>query len=170
MTEFEAKKIYLRNLSGDYLTPIGYSAKFDMDGDEINISELEADQTYDSTSTRAQSGLAVAEAIDSVDINTEVSELGTSGTIALEDNKVYRITPSGSISLVLPSTLDPSKFHQMLVQVNMTTVQTIDVGTNMFFNHIQPDLSDVGVYNLLFEYDNNDNCWVCGLLSKSQAI
>ena len=43
MTEFEAKKVVLKNIEGDYIAPVAYSAMYDKDGDTIDISSLNTD-------------------------------------------------------------------------------------------------------------------------------
>lgn len=101
-----------------------------------------------------------------------INVLSTSGTIALTDNSINTITPSGNITFTLPTVTDNTVFHQILVQVNMSTVYTIDLGLGQFphyFNGKTPDLSDVGMYNLYFEYDKANQYWVAGELVKSEA-
>lgn len=101
-----------------------------------------------------------------------VNVLSTSGTIALTDNSINTITPSGNITFTLPTVTDNTKFHQILVQVNLSTVYTIDLGlgaTPHYFNSTAPDLSNVGVYNLYYEYDKANQYWVGGALVKGVA-
>lgn len=195
-----------------------------------SIIDLEIDQEYNAESTNAQSGTAVAEAIEDAitelpDVNNglltiqkngttvntftanastdvtcnitvptdtndltnnagfitssaltpyelkdkTVNVLSTSGTIALTDNSINTITPSGNITFTLPTVTDNTVFHQILVQINMSTVYTIDLGlgaTPHYFNNTAPDLSNVGVYNLYYEYDKANQYWVCGEIAK----
>ena len=98
-----------------------------------------------------------------------VNALAASGSITLTDNSVNKVTPTGNITFTLPTVTDTTKFHQILVQVNLSTVVTIGVGTTYYFNKTAPDLSAAGVYDLIFEYDNVNGYWVCGLLSKGSA-
>ena len=98
-----------------------------------------------------------------------VNALAASGSITLTDNSVNKVTPTGNITFTLPTVTDTTKFHQILVQVNLSTVVTIGVGTTYYFNKTAPDLSAAGVYDLIFEYDNVNGYWVCGLLSKGAA-
>lgn len=91
-------------------------------------------------------------------------------TVFLEDNSIHGITISGNTTFVLPTSLTPvSAFHQSLIQINMPTVYTIDLGTSYFFNNTAPDLSQAGTYNLYWEYDNIAGHWVCGCLGKGAA-
>lgn len=102
-------------------------------------------------------------------VPTNLTTLSTSGTISLVNNSVNKITPSGNVTFTLPSVSDNTKFHQILVQVNMSAVKSINVGTTYFFNKTAPDLSKTGVYDLYFEYDSSNSYWVCGLVSKGVA-
>lgn len=169
MAETEAYKTYLKNIDGEYIVPVSYSAKYDMDENVIDISELQPDQDYDATSTKPQSGIAVAQALGNLSDDTDVTELASSGTITLEDGRTYRVTPTGGITFTLPTIADLTRFHRILVQVKLSTVVTIDVGTSHFYNNQEISISEEGLYNLIYEYDNNKNYWVCGLLSKGQA-
>ena len=104
---------------------------------------------------------------DKEDISKSIIDLGTSnGTFTLNDNLIYKITPNGTCIFTLPTNLNSTNFHQILIQINLSTVYTIDVGTSYYFNKTTPDLSESGVYNLIYEYDTNDGYWVCGLLTK----
>ena len=97
-----------------------------------------------------------------------VNTLATSGTIALVDNSVNKITPSAAVTFTLPS-VSSTELHQILVQVNLSTVYTITLGTTYYFNKTAPDLSAAGVYNLIFEYDAANSYWVVGCVSKGAA-
>lgn len=95
-----------------------------------------------------------------------VNVLNTSGTVALTDNSINSITPSGNITFTLPTITDNTVFHEIMVQINLSTVYTIDVGTTNYFNKTAPDLSSAGTYNLYYEYDKATQQWYCGALSK----
>ena len=97
-----------------------------------------------------------------------VNPLSTSGTITLSDNSINKITPSAAVTFSLPSG-NTATFHQILVQVNLSTVYTITLGTNYYFNKKAPDLSAAGKYNLLYEYDSELSAWVVGCVSKGAA-
>ena len=100
-----------------------------------------------------------------------IVELSSSaGTKNLETNSVYSLSaPAGTVTFSLPTPADNTEFNQILVQLSMTTVRTINVGTSYFFNKTAPDLSSAGVYDLVWEYDKANGYWVCGLLSKGIA-
>lgn len=103
------------------------------------------------------------------DVNKTMNTLASSGTITLTDNSVNKITPTGNITFTLPTVTDLTVFHQILVQLNLSTVYTFDLGlgaTPHYFNKTAPDLSNAGVYNLIFEYDNQNDYWVGGVVTK----
>ena len=104
---------------------------------------------------------------DKEDKEKAMTTLATSGTINLVDNSANTLNnPTGTITFSLPSVTDTSKLHQILVQLNMPTVRTINLGTTYFFNKQKPDLKTAGSYTLVYEYDNLLNHWVCGGASK----
>lgn len=168
LTEAQYKAIEIPNANELYLTTDG----------SISYNELTdkptVDQTYDETSTNAVSGVAVADAISGkADIAPEITSLETSGTIELSDNSVNQVTPTGNITFTLPTVTDLTVFHQILVQLNLSTVYTIDMGlgeTPHYFNSTAPDLSSTGVYNLIFEYDNTNGYWVGGAIAKGVIV
>ena len=99
--------------------------------------------------------------------NPTITTLSSSGIVYLSDNSINTIVPTGAITFVLPAISETNLFHQILIQVTLTTVYSINVGTEHFFNGKSPDLSTTGKYNLVFEYDKNNSVWVCGWMRKS---
>lgn len=121
-----------------------------------------------STNTQYPSAKCVYDNITTKqDIAQLINTLSTSGTITLSDNSIYYIAPTGTVTFTLPTVSDNTKFHQILVQINMASAVTIDVGTTYFFNKTAPDLSATGLYNLIYEYDGSN--WVVGCVSKGAA-
>ena len=125
------------------------------------------DQTHSASSTNAQSGTAVASAISGKeDKAPSISSLTTSGTIALNDNTNYLITPTGNITFTLPTVTNTTINHKIEVEINMSsTVYSIDLGLGNnpnYFNKKAPNLSTTGVYNLLFQYSPSKSVWYCG--------
>ena len=96
----------------------------------------------------------------------DINVLSTSGAIALTDNSVNSITPVGNIVFVLPTVTDNTKYHRILVQMNLTSAYSIDVGTDCYFDGIVPDLSKVGIYNIFYEYDRAREEWVARASEK----
>ena len=104
----------------------------------------------------------VADIIASSKQVTYLETLASNGTILLSDNTSYKITPTGSVAFILPTITDLTKLHRIFVQVNLTNVNyLISVGTSYFFNGINPDFSEVGMYDIQYEYDNATGVWVC---------
>ena len=91
----------------------------------------------------------------------------TSGSISLESNKIYRITPTGNITFHLPEVTDDNvnKFNQILVMLNITNSHSFIFGTTYYFDLVKPTFT-TGLYDLIYEYDNNSNQWVCGAIKK----
>lgn len=132
-----------------------------------NVSLNNLDELGEARFDNLQAAINTKEAIAKA-INT----LSTSGTIALTDNSINSITPSAAVTFTLPTVTDNTVFHQILVQVNLSTVYSIDLGlgaTPHYFNKTAPDMSNVGVYNLYFEYDKANQYWVCGCIEKGAA-
>ena len=108
-------------------------------------------------------------------IAQSMTPLSASGTINLSDNTINKIYATGITHLKAPSVSDMTKFHQIFVQLKMTSAQTIylkdSAGTVLtnFFNKTSPDLSTAGTYNIYFEYDNDAGYWVVGTLPKGTA-
>lgn len=116
-----------------------------------------------------------AETRSTLSLYQTVNTLATSGTIALTDNSVNSITPAGAVTFTLPTITggDAGKFHQILVQVNIgsgaTSYLSADderLGTENYFNNIEPVFNAVGIYDIIYEYDNVSGEWCCGSLYK----
>lgn len=131
----------------------------------INVLSQSAFSNVVSTSDDT---LYFVEEIESIP-TTPMNTLSTSGTVTLTDNSVNQITPSAAVTFSLPTVTDATIFHQILVQVNMSTVKTITLGTAYYFNKTAPSMSTVGQYNLIYEYDNANSRWVVGCVAKGTA-
>jgi len=125
------------------------------------------DQTFDGSSTNAQSGVAIEGEL-TTNYQTKNQSVNTlSGTaITLTDNSVNTLTPTGNTTFTLPTVTDTSIFHQILIQLDLSTVYTIDLGATTYFGGTAPDLSQTGNYNLIYEYDNALSAWVVGSVVK----
>ncbi len=157
------------NLNQWKLTVNGLTVWYGMDdaglASRANVSLNNLDSVGEQRFTNIQN------ALDSkANIAQSITSLTASGTIALTDNSINSITPTGAVTFTLPTITDNTVFHQILVQMNLSTVQTIDLGTTYYFNKTAPDLSAVGVYNLIFEYDQSNQYWVVGSIVKGAAV
>jgi len=89
-----------------------------------------------------------------------------SGTFELISNRIHKITCSGNVTFSLPTTVETNYFNQMLVELYMPSVYTINLGTSVYFNSTTPSMSSIGYYTLIYEYDNIRQNWVVGVLKK----
>lgn len=149
---------YLQGLITTYVAQIEDKADADTVLSQIN--------TLNSSLNTVQSNLT--ESIEDLSdvTNPVIKTLAGSGTIALDDNSINVITPTGAVTFGLPTISDNTKFHQILVQVKLSTVYSINVGTTYYFNKKAPDMSATGYYNLIYEYDKQYAHWVCGCMKK----
>ena len=60
---------------------------------------------------------------------------------------------------MLPSAVSTIISNKILVQLNLSAVYTIDLGTSHYFGSA-PDLSVTGIYDLVYEYNNIGSYWV----------
>ena len=97
-----------------------------------------------------------------------ITVLPTSGTINLEDNSVNTIMVSGNVNFVLPEISDNTTFHEILVQVSMPSVVSFTLGTNNYLSSDAPDMSQAGLYNILFEY--HVDTWFVGVVKKNGTL
>lgn len=138
-----------------------FAAKAGMAG--TYLSKLEATAYYvsrsDFTSLAADLTAFVKQTIVSL----------TANTVTLEANKIYSLTPTGNVTITLADPTDTTILNQIILQLNLETVRTINVGTTYYINKKAPNLSATGNYNLIWEWDKACSKWVCGLLSKGEA-
>ena len=107
--------------------------------------------------------------VNAINSLNAVITLPTSGTIALSDNSINRITPTGTVTFTLPTVTDNTTFHQILVQAKLTNNVYISagrIGTTYYFSKEAPTVDTTGLYNMYYEFDNVEQVWVCGVLSK----
>ena len=159
-------------VQGTKNTATKYNENFEMMMDFIDDSLAES-KTYVDTympSVTGQNGRFLTndgENISWADIEPDIIQLASSGTIYLSTNTINYIIPNGSVVFNLPSVSTSPDFNQILVQVDLSSLHSIDVGTEHFFNNKAPNLSTTGLYNLIYEYDKANNIWVCGWMRKS---
>ena len=103
--------------------------------------------------------------LDKSTLKGDIIALGSSGTQSLTNNRIHKITCSGTITFSLPSP-NSSIFNQMLVLLYMSSVYTISLGTSVYFTGSAPDMSSSGYYTIIYEYDNIRSSWTVGALKK----
>lgn len=128
-----------------------------------NIGNLSNLDTTDKTS--------IVNAINEV-VETQkqpiITMAAASGTISLNDNTIYSITPVGNITFSLPSISNNNYYHQILIQLDLSTVYQINEGTTYYFNGTEPSYVS-GYYDIIYSYDRSLNQWVCGAIYKGQV-
>lgn len=95
-----------------------------------------------------------------------IKNLDYSSQISLESNTIYKINVSNTIKFILPTVNNNVEFNQILLQIYMPNIVSIDLGTETFFNGKTPILNKIGTYNIIYEYDVELSEWVCGVLYK----
>lgn len=95
-----------------------------------------------------------------------VNVLASSGSVTLESNTINRVNVTGTLELNLPNpTLNV--FNQILVQLSMSTLQSVSLGTTYTFNDVLPTLTESGDYDLIYEHDGTN--WYVGIIKRSNA-
>lgn len=161
-----------RAVQGTKNTATNYNDNFDAMMDFIDDSIDEA-KSYVDDFMPSQTGQAGKTLMTDgtnaswVDTNTYFNQLASSGTINLTTNSLNYIEPTGAVNFVLPDISTDTKLNQILVQVKLSTVYSINVGTTHYFNGKSPQMSSTGMYDLIFEYDEAQDVWVVGWMRKS---
>lgn len=103
------------------------------------------------------------------DTTIPITSLPYAETINLEVDKVYKLVATGNVTFVLPTVENPTTLPQILIQFKMATPVTINLGTTNFFKKVAPDMSMAGMYNIIYEYDVNNNVWVVDAIVKGEV-
>ena len=108
---------------------------------------------------------ALTEVVNSIKFQPLTTITETSGTVALDVNKIYTMSISGNTTFSLPASVNTSFFNQIKVMAKIVGTPVISWGTSYFVNKSAPELEE-GVYDLYFDYDNHLGGWVVGAISK----
>lgn len=177
----EGKKINeldsLTTVTGDTVLPVVYVSgqTISETAQKVSISQISNKVQNDLSDTLAlkQDKLTAGTGIEISNTNVitatgSVQNIETvsssSGTIALETNKVYKINLTGNTIFTLPSTVDNTIFNQILIQLNISSDINLNLGTTKYFNE-EPEISQ-GYCDLIYEYDSIQEAWVVGLIQK----
>lgn len=142
---------------------------------KITVSQVSSKVQSDLSSTLAtkQDVLTAGNGID-ISNNSTISAqqaiealVASSGTIALDTNKVYKISLDGNTTFSLPVTVDNTVFNQILLQLQITGTITIDWGTTHYF--IDALELEAGVYDIVYEYNSLENVWYVGRLGGASG-
>jgi hypothetical protein len=150
----------------------------DLNGN-VSLTMPTVDQTYDPTSTNAQSGAAIAGAgfLTVQDITNKadtsiqtIQDIVTlsSGAITLNSAKsIYSLTPSSAttFSFTIPSgTIGTNQALTFELYINMQTAYSLTFPSSVSWQDGQaPDLSATGKYFLVFRTMDNGSTWLGNL-------
>lgn len=90
------------------------------------------------------------------------------GIWTLQNNAINKInlTANATFNPPLSSQIDHTILNQIVVQLKMIDAQQIDLGATYYMGDVAPDLSQAGIYNIYYEFDENENAWVVGAILK----
>lgn len=150
------------------------------EGDEINVAPLNNNFTYlngeistvNATVTNHTSSIntlnTAVNNLTNIPIETLTQTPAVDGyKIELSADTIGKTTISDKTTFILPSVSSNNVYHQIMVLMNMPTVKTIDLGTEIYFNGIEPNLTVAGNYTIVYEYDGSN--WVVGAILKKAA-
>jgi hypothetical protein len=86
----------------------------------------------------------------------QVTVLSTSGTIALADNKDYFLTPTGNVTITLP-TITADEFSHTITLIVAGSEYSVDLGTT--YALLSPTIDTEHDFSVLFMYNKLDNKW-----------
>lgn len=95
MTEFQAKKVYLKNKEGDYITPVAYSAKYSANGTDLD--SISSSDTLIDDKTITKNSNQELQSVGTLDNNGDVIKYWTGTKVQYElienkdDNTIYNI-------------------------------------------------------------------------------
>ena len=131
------------------------NAKVEQTNNNLATTQSNVQSTIDTTLSIYQNVVSPKSSF-----NTDATDV-TSGNCYIKANSIVAFTPTGDVTFVLPTITDNTKYYQILVQLNLDELYTVNVGTTHYFNSIAPVFATTGHYNIIYEYDNTDNCWYC---------
>lgn len=89
----------------------------------------------------------------------------TSGVVNLKTTNIYTMVIDGDTSFVLPTNVDTRFYNQIQLSVQVIGAPAVDWGTDIRFNR-EPIEIEPGFYDFHFDYDNLQQAWVVGYMSK----
>ena len=135
---------------------------------EIDMGVLaEVVNDFDITVFQEEVNQITESAINNINASQNIHSITeTEGNIALEADKMYTMTITGTTTFTLPTVTDMSKFHQIKLMIKVDATTTINWGTTYFFNKETPDIDSGNSYDVYYDYDNLLGQWVCGVIVK----
>lgn len=100
------------------------------------------------------------------------NQTGASGIVNLTNNvNMYSMNQAGAITFVLPTPTNTNVLNQKLVDIKTDAAgSAINVGTDVYFDRVAPAFAANSYYTIIWEYSNQLNKWVCGIIQKGTAI
>lgn len=86
----------------------------------------------------------------------QVTVLSTSGSVTLDDNKDYFLTPTGNVTIVLP-TIASDQFSHTITLIVAGSEYSVDLGTTYTMSSGTVDTEYT--YSVLYIYNKLDNHW-----------
>lgn len=133
-----------------------------------NTAQTTAVTAIDSAKTGAVAEIEAAGEVIASYQQPIIALTATSGTIALEVNKIYNLSITAATTFSLPTPSNTEVFNQIKVMLRVTGTPTITWGTSQFFNKATPEI-EAGSYDCYFDYDNLLGAWVAGVMPKGAA-
>ena len=170
----------LTTVTGETVLPVVYvnGQTTAQTAQKVSIAQISSKVQNDLTDTleSKQDKLTAGEGIEISEENV-ISAIGTvqnietisstSGTIALETNKVYKVTITADTTFTLPSTVDNTIFNQIYVQLSITGDITVNLGTTNYF--IDEFELESGLSWITYEYNSIEQTWYVGKIGGESS-
>ena len=85
-----------------------------------------------------------------------VTILSTSGSVSLDDGGDYFLTPTGDVTIVLP-TITADQYSHTITLVVAGSSYSVDLGTQ--YSMLSPEVDTESDYSVLFVYNHIDGKW-----------
>lgn len=94
-----------------------------------------------------------------------VNKSNVSGTVSLEIGKQYSMNQAGVVTFNLPTPTDVNVLNQIMVDFKCNG-NAVHLGTSRKFERSIAAFNKGSVYSIIFEYSNQLNEWVVGIMLK----
>lgn len=115
------------------------------------------------TSTDAANAQYVAEQIYKYE--AVVTKTNVSGTVQLEIGKQYSMNQAGNVTFSLPTPTDTKVLNQIMIDFKANG-NSVNLGASRKFERSIAAFNSGSVYSIIFEYSNQLNQWVVGVMLK----
>lgn len=94
-----------------------------------------------------------------------VTQTNVSGSVPLEIGKQYSMNQAGNVTFSLPTPSDTKVLNQIMVDFKANG-NSVNLGTSRKFERSIAAFNSGSVYSIIFEYSNQLNEWVVGVMLK----